>query len=424
MTSLIVESSRSPARTPAWRKLGLKLKFDSGTASYVSSEQQPQSPKPGKKRPLPDGREALPGKMPCLLSSGADENDGEVGERLQNTEEFVSESPVPVASTKQIVLKSALPESTPRKSVSFTPGTKEAEDDTSGPEPLSESDVGPSAPDEKKAKKRIKRAERSENRSMPNLDSSPRTPASFSSTPAKTDSLRTYLTIFYKCRRQWKFQKKRETQLLKHALSLDRIPATENTALGAYLASLKNEAAKKRIAAVAVEAIQRDEEDIHSHKETTSGKDDGSVTRKVYQDAVTSFKRQLAEGRVMLDNDREEGENSKPNVDLAWLARLETRKRAELVIFFTGGRTTGEGSGPTDKQASVSIKKKRKNRTAVVLDETSTTSGSNSESEGEGDGDAESHPTSEPRSRQNAPSNSSTCTLIRVHDGPQQPLWV
>ena len=406
MTSLIVESSRSTTRTPAWKKLGLKLKSNKDTTSYVSSEQRPRSSKMGKKRPLLDGYEPSPGQKRLLLSSGTGDNDGEVGERLQDTEEFVSESPIPVAPSKQNVLKNALPESTPRKSVAFAPDTKEAEDDISDLEPPSETDVGPSAADKRKAEKRLKRAERSKRSSVPNPDSSPSTPASLS-TSAKTDPLRMYLNVFYKCHRQWKFQKNRETQLLKHALSLDRIPATENTALGAYLASLKNEAAKKRIAAVAVEVIQRDEEDIHSHKETTSGKDDGSVTRKVYQDAVTSFKRQLVEGRVILDNDREEGENSKTNVDFAWLARLETRKRAELVIFFTGGQTMGEGSGPTDKQASISIKKKRKNRTAVVLDETSTTSGSNSESEGEGDDDAESHPTSEPRSSQNAPSNSS-----------------
>jgi hypothetical protein len=78
-----------------------------------------------------------------------------------------------------------------------------------------------------------------------------------------------------------------------------------------------------------------------------------------------------------------EGEESIANLDLVWLARLEKRKRAELILFFTGGQTReGTASGPTDKRTANSIKKKRKNRTAVVLDETSSSS-SESESVGE-----------------------------------------
>lgn len=60
-------------------------------------------------------------------------------------------------------------------------------------------------------------------------------------------SVLAYLTTFHTAPTEWKFNKSKQTQLLKHAFNPDVIPSAHNDALVAYLSGLKGQAARERV---------------------------------------------------------------------------------------------------------------------------------------------------------------------------------
>ncbi|OJD17743.1 hypothetical protein AJ78_02209 [Emergomyces pasteurianus Ep9510] len=376
------------ARIPAWKKLGLQLKNSatSGSKRDTSLPVTANAPSPSKitkKRPLSSGNEEPNGKKQRFESAAmSDETKREDPKRnakwkAQNPE---IKSSIGLSSTEQPKDKPASkPKSKKRKSVSFAPDTKSEDEDAELELELEheggdEHEPSPAAA-RKAEKKKLKQEQRAKNRPAPTSPSNPK--------PTPAHPVLQYLTLYYKSRAQWKFQKNRETHLLKHALSVDRIPSTYNAALAAYLAGIKGEAAKRRVAEAAVEAIKADDADIDSEK---NGGDDVSE-KDGYRNATISFRRKLREQGA--DPDGWGGEvvgDGATDLNDDWLKKLEKRKRAELILHCVGG------SVPTTEAAHSQPKplaKTRKNRTAVVED-TSSSSSSDSDSDSDNDSSSES----------------------------------
>ncbi|KAF3491458.1 proteasome subunit alpha type 6 [Arthroderma uncinatum] len=137
-----------------------------------------------------------------------------------------------------------------RKSVTFSEDTKPQEE-TADVELTIDPEDDPDSLANRRAAKRRKRDERRKDRSA-SVQTKPEIKVS-------SDPVLSYLSTYQNSRSEWKFQKNRETAVIKNCFSIDRIPASYNSALSAYLSSLKGEAAKKRIVEAAKEAISNDD---------------------------------------------------------------------------------------------------------------------------------------------------------------------
>ena len=181
-----------------------------------------------------------------------------------------------------------------------------------------------------------------------------------------------YLSRYYRDRASWKFQKNRETNLLKHLYSLEHVPAQYNAALLTYLQGLRGDAAKQRLSEGAVEAVKSTLED----KITDTADNE-------YQQAVDMFRAALPVGGDGLNGDVYDG-----SLAADAKKRLFKRQRAELVFYAVNADLiSAEKIAPKPNPAveGRSQNKKRKNRTAIVdissSSESESTSSSGSDSE-------------------------------------------
>jgi hypothetical protein len=242
-----------------------------------------------------------------------------------------------------------------RKSVSFAADTKSSSEDE--PEQKQQLII---TPEKRRAEKRLKREQRVKRKAQ----APPPRPTDTTEEPA-SNAILSYLSLYHTSRSQWKFQKNRGTQLLKHAFSIDRVPPSYNPALATYLAGLKGTGARTRLAEAAGHAIEAQDEELN--------KMEGQDTEKAqFGQQVSLFQEKLGEDVA----DLQEETDGASSLDKAWRNRLEKRKRAELVYFLMRGQLSTE-----KRQTPSTQKKKRKSRTAVVDD----TSSSSSESESDSD---------------------------------------
>ncbi|KZZ93642.1 hypothetical protein AAP_02434 [Ascosphaera apis ARSEF 7405] len=212
-------------------------------------------------------------------------------------------------------------------------------------------------PQERLAEKRRKRAERTKTRQPTATVSKPAT------TSSEEHPVLSYLTTYHMSRPTWKYQKNQETQVLKHALNIERIPPAYNTSLRVYLDGIKSEAAKRRVAEAAQKAIESSKEELSDQP-----------WAEEFEKGVEKFKSKLTETKGMSATEYKAGWDS-VSVDLNRLQtkKFDARKRAELVLFCVAGALPK----PVEPKAPA---KKRKNRTAVV-DISSSSSSSDSSSD-------------------------------------------
>lgn len=205
-----------------------------------------------------------------------------------------------------------------------------------------------------------------------------------------------YLSRYHNNRAEWKFQKSREVHLFKHILSLEHVPARYNAALLAYLKGLRSEGAKQRLSEAAAGVIKADIEgkatldgnadtDADKEKDNTTAEEsvnDVSRSSLAYSATIEAFRKWLPDAREDFDNTDISGS---ADMDDGLRQRLEKRQRAELIWFAVNSDELYEisKSKPT-KKANLNGaqnqpgKKKRKNRTVIV--EISSSSESESES--------------------------------------------
>jgi len=205
--------------------------------------------------------------------------------------------------------------------------------------------------------------------------------------PKKSRDALEYLDLFYRSRASWKFNKNRETWLLKHALSAD-IPSSLDIPLAVYMHGLKSVAARSRLFAQCQENLRQIELEIEDEDTSSCSVDmDDPQRRKAYHDdAVRRFKRKLEE---LWTGDQEIAEQNDP----AYQRWLSKRKRAEILLWSVQtsksksetGELSAQGTkSETYRTSSGSVAngttlktpdKKKKNRTLVVELSSSSESG-------------------------------------------------
>lgn len=362
---------------PAWKKLGLKLKYAHEDTDFVGI---PESTIRGKKRKDPDQGNPLPEARAQELSEPPKNRRLLASEAHSHFTETNGTSPHPTSLRRSSTNGS-------RKSVSFTPDTK-TEDGDSARDLIAAWEAQQPIPFQF-APEKVQKPKRPKNR--------PKTPTSSEDTsPALL-----YLIEYHMQRDKWKFQKNRETYILKHLLDLDVITPSYNAFLLTYLRGLRGKSGRDRAGVVAKEAIQLDEdESFEPEKDGAENQQRGEskemenpeLRRLYHENAVKRFKGHLEES---MDLRAEEEERMDPK----WKRRLQKRKRAELVLWAVGDEKqedNGEedsargpkrtkmdmekrdqAQGDDTSTSSNGIKKKPKNRTAFV--EVSSSSDSDSE---------------------------------------------
>ncbi|CRG85952.1 hypothetical protein PISL3812_02955 [Talaromyces islandicus] len=294
-----------------------------------------------------------------------------------------------------------------RKSVSFTEDTKNEEDDNSSTtveDAPTEKTAQPTQPqteepeeESPEARKQRKREKRAQRRQTQTQNPSNETTAPATTYNSDDKSVLSYLSQYHTDRSAWKFQKNRESQLLKKALSVDDVPAEYNQALFAYLKGLKSEGARQRLRKNAQDAIKLDEGDAANAEgeeapntaadgDESNNKSDSAAapplpesSKQAYDDALHRFKGNLNAGV----KDFDDGVLFQ-DADAEIQRRFEKRRRAELVLWTVRGKiskpststpaldaemvkddtvTTADKGNKPKKAPS---RKKRKNRTMVV----------------------------------------------------------
>lgn len=327
---------------PAWKKIGLKLKYAKETADdtptvSATTETNGASSAGAKRSRDDDSEQENPSKR----------------NKQQATREIRTESPAP----RSILSGSQSPTKTPanKKAVSFSAETK-AEDGETGqnyfkawaagnqphtpPKPSTEI-VVPETPDsaekasnqaqdspaeaktKSKASKRDKKADQAAAKTQdPNVEGMPslqerreskaakkaakqerkaaeaqsqqaatstKTSPSSTSTPtAPPSAYLDFLHQFHHDRPNWKFNKSKENHLLKNAWSLYRVPAPYTPALVAYVAGLQGAGARTRLVEGADEVL-RDVAEKGGRKFDFNGYEEPATRREAYSSAIESF---------------------------------------------------------------------------------------------------------------------------------------
>ena len=324
-----------PQHVPAWKKLGLKLKYAKDDADEVPQVSIPERTKPkdsgqNKKRKSPENGEILPSEIVSRrqkrskkshefnVNEQADSN-GKAGDTAPK------KLPAPVGSPVR-----------KRKSVSFTPETKvedgegikhtyrewlktqEADDPTfdasrlnqalrphkskedksvNEPEPEAEgsdqasseqaysgadngkigSTSSASTPQPKASKKSKKKQDKPKEKSKkPKEDIDPSSPHL------------TYLTLHHTDPTSWKFSKTNQNHILKHLYSFRQIPSSYDPALLSYLKGLKGRSVRQRTRIEALEIRKSDEESLSTIPDEPPNEDATITTTTNFQETKTT----------------------------------------------------------------------------------------------------------------------------------------
>lgn len=329
------------AAVPAWKRLGLKLKYaeqdapDSGDGIHrdgglgetevnhsLSQVQAEPSPPLRKKRKI-DKHEAKTthttdaNKLSSQKSASALDNDQ-------------------VDSMR------------PKKQVSFSSDTKPLDPSEHQLPPTDSAGLKkPKAKSKTKVKGKSVKAQHSEQRSHPVLE---------------------YLNQYHTARTSWKFNKNRETWLLKHIFSVADVPRAYEMPLARYIHGLQGENARERLRSGS-------EKQLKSENGSTNGETSSQQDSKNSDEYRMRFLRDL-ESR----QDAQEGVDQQDEYS-DW---IQHQSRAKLLLWALGSplpsTTTGEGSSALNNQG-----KKRKNRTTVIDYDSSSSSSSSSDSDGDDD---------------------------------------
>jgi WKF domain len=390
-------SAAPPTRVPAWKKLGLKLKFANDKSDQPT---QPENHPSSNRKRLRD----------VDTSKVSPTTEFEYGLRKRPRSDPPKPRPIKAKSPNVEVLSPSLKRESKgvKKTVSFTTDTK-VEDGDSSKTLIADWEAQydqPTAPakirkDPEPSKTQVLKSEKS---------------ITCASTKKGHAALE-YLTQFCESRKTWKFRKNREVWILKHLFSIDQIPAEYDISLCNYLQGIKSASTRSRIRQEAEEIIRQDRKEQLDYTVSLDIDSGGGKVDKVpadmenqeqrrayYEDSVRRYKRRL-----------EQHVEEAAEEELNWVSpeRLAKRRRAEITLWaidVTSSSTeTRESSEATTSVRSSSCNgsstqgaemetrnpsKKRKNRTAII-DLSSSSSSSEEESSDSGSGsDCESHSTS------------------------------
>ena len=361
-------SESTPTHVPAWKKIGLKLKYakeelgENSVSKVIITN--------GKKRKVTTESgfaiDVATTDSPTKKSKKSKSTTGEAL-AIANSNAAIATPPRIATSTTSTVEPNTVKR---RKSVAFTPETKTqdgessqqlfqtwhanwvAEDPSFNPSTISPAlkviaakpadvSISPqelakpsplpspsiSAPKEKKPKKPKKK----KIKARPSLPSKP--------TNNQTDhpALK-YLTTYHTSHETWKFSKPHQNYLLRHLFSLTHIPSFYDPALLAYLCGLEGASARSRIRQQALAIRTKDAEWIASEPteadtmENETHEQCVERRRMEYEAAVARVKERLR----MKEDEREEKEWEMLGGRDEWEWKLKKRRRAEVVLWGVG----------------------------------------------------------------------------------------
>ena len=157
----------------------------------------------------------------------------------------------------------------------------------------------------------------------------------------RDDLILNYLTAHHQSPSTWKFSKNRQNAVLRSLFSLSSIPPSYNAALLSYLSGLQGQAAISRVRDMALNCLADDAEWL---KQLEPSEKDKARRRAEYEAAVERVKVALR----LKEELREEKE-----MDQVWAARYQKRKRAEAVLWSIGEKDSiHENAEPTTPPAS------------------------------------------------------------------------
>jgi hypothetical protein len=318
---------------PAWKKIGLKLKYAKETAddtptistttetngdSHAGAKRsrdedvdQENPSKRNKTRELrlesPAPRSILSGsqsptktpasKKAVSFSAETKAEDGETGQNYFKAWAAGNQPHTPPKPSTEIVVPET-PESA-EKPTADSPAESKANKKTSKREKKAEQaaqiqDVeGMPSLQERRESKAAKKAAKQERKAIEAQSQLPATtsPAAASSTSTATAPPSAYVDFlhqFHHDRPNWKFNKSKENHLLKNVWSMYRVPAQYTEALVSYVAGLQGAGARTRLVEGADEVL-RDVAEKGGRKFDFNGFEEPATRREAYTNAVDSL---------------------------------------------------------------------------------------------------------------------------------------
>ncbi|KAI9813230.1 MAG: hypothetical protein M1827_004172 [Pycnora praestabilis] len=362
MPSKVLVNGLTTSHVPAWKKLGLKLKFakddglrEAGSLSSIEA--------PSKKRKL-----SSDGFTPANIE--AKSNTATKPSKIQKKSKLDLPSAIKTNNLRQVSIpQSSDPDtnhsslsqrpSTPslkkQKSVTFTPDTKiedgdsvkqlfkawvaekKSEKSTLRPEHVGKalkSDEHPQVTSEEiESKSKPAKKPKTENNQR-RVFATTKSEGGTSADDSRVHSVVFYLQQYHFFKSEWKFNKIKQTYLLKHLLDMETIPADNDEALGTYIAGLQGKAARARVRETAKSISKGDEETWEE-----ADMEDREKRKDDYNAAVNSF-------IARLKGQEKSGGLSEEDMDAKDAKRLAKRKRAERLILSLDNSEEGQEPKP------------------------------------------------------------------------------
>lgn len=420
---------------PAWKKLGLKLKYAKDDPIPLPEPRPMVASNDGRKRKHTESIfngsiAAEPNvstvKAPKKIKKAHSKPSTTLTKQNGNVTPKRAPKLEPAPSPKAPASTSSSPPPTlaltKRKSVSFTPETK-ATDGQSSKDLYAHWLATQKAEDPAFESPKALPALKSVTSSFP-THSTPRDPTkerkkpekpkpkikfkSHQNTPDQAADARqpalTYLTTFTDSPEAWKFKKTHQIYLLKHLFDFSKIPASYTNALVQYLSGLKGLSARQRIRETALK-VREEEEMWFSDLLATGNGDGGEKDRKRRREEYEQAWKGEHERLENKEREREEAERmgvTTGGLQMSdWEFRVRKRRRAERLIWMVGEveveeipdnvaadeagskaevNGTAEGKRQANGNATQVGKRKRvrKRRTTSVPDDDSSSSSSSS----------------------------------------------
>ncbi len=432
MPSMIEDARSTAPHIPAWKRLGLKLKYarELPTPSEDSSKDEPTTRLQKRKLHDEDGlsqlepgnshkkRKAQKQSSPTLSHPVNESDTGNVEDA--STEGNTLSTPPAKRSTKR------------KKSVAFTPETKVEDGDSTkqlfyawvaeqvakdpsfdtkalGPafkslESQSELTSHTNEEADRPRKKKAKQPKKAKRQVVPRV--------SLPEIEVNVHPAISYLQQYHQSRETWKFNKTKQTYILKNLFDNDKIPSSLDTALTSYIQGLQGTDARSRVrqAALTIRAEDSTPKEPTGEATDVDKMEDPTLQKTYYDRALHHYLAEL-KGQVKEKQDLE------TELDPEWQRKFLKRKRAERILWSMGELETnpngvngtavpatqhgalpsvdradaGSGSEKMMKVNDGTARRRRKRRTGVPDDdddESSSNSSSSSDSESGSDSDA------------------------------------
>ncbi|KAI9684447.1 MAG: hypothetical protein M1829_002257 [Trizodia sp. TS-e1964] len=386
---------------PAWKRLGLKLKFAQEVipANNVEPTTKTNSQRPKRSRDRSDAGDILP--SPKAARRGGDRSrlkiaagavaDNVLSPSMASSATLELRSPPKIsdtASTKKNSLET--PTLTKRRSVTFTPDTKTQDGDSI--KQLFQAWAAEQIADNATLKAEFhgetfqlesqSAPPNSLERTKPKKQKLPKDPAATQKTTASSSPHVhpgiSYLLQHHQSPSNWKFNKSKQNFIIKHLFNLEQIPSSYNEALHGYISGLKGREVRKRIKEAAENIIKEEQEqELAPHK-----MDDPAARKRAYDEALGDH--------LAKYNAYKARENEKKALHRAEMSRRTDLVLAALADSIDPAQDEEPQADAERKKrtklndgSAKSSKRKRKQRTAAVDEEESSSSDETSDSDAE-----------------------------------------